>query len=245
MRPTPRSRTTSWYRCNTSATSRTQSDSYISVPRFSEPIKKAYRNEIPSNSRFGDCDNSFATFAKARIHVLDLESVMKLYLSVCVFCTGTVAAMGSGSAGGGSAKSKSLQQEVGSSAFEVYNQGVDLMHAKKFAAAQIKFEQAIRDNPNFAEAHNNLGFTLRQQGPQNYSKALEHYSKAIQLKPRMAETYEYRGVLFAKMGRKTDAQKDLATLKKLNPKLARELEQFLKTGREEEEYGGTSPKQNS
>jgi tetratricopeptide (TPR) repeat protein len=119
------------------------------------------------------------------------------------------------------------------------------MHAKKFAAAQAKFEQAIRDNPNFAEAHNNLGFTLRQQGPQNYAKALQHYNKAIQLKPKMAETYEYRGVLFAKMGRKVDADKDLATLKKLSPKLAGELEQFLKTGKEEDEYGATSPEQNS
>lgn len=174
---------------------------------------------------------------------------MKLYLSVCVFCTGTVAAMGSGSGGGGggggaSAESNPLQIEVGSSAFKVYNQGVDLMHAKKFAAAQAKFEQAIRDNPNFAEAHNNLGFTLRQQGPQNYAKALQHYNKAIQLKPKMAETYEYRGVLFAKMGRKADAEKDLATLKKLNPKLAGELEEFLKTGKEDE-YGPTSPKQKS
>jgi tetratricopeptide (TPR) repeat protein len=172
---------------------------------------------------------------------------MKLYPSVCVFCIGTVAAMGSGSGGGGggSAESMPLQQEVGSSAFKVYNQGVDLMHAKKFAAAQIKFEQAIRDNPNFAEAHNNLGFTLRQQGPQNYSKALEHYSMAIQLKPNMAETYEYRGVLFAKMGRRADAEKDLATLKKLNPKLAGELDEFLKTGKEEDEYGPTSPQQKS
>src|SRR3981081_2227187 len=163
---------------------------------------------------------------------------MKRYLSVYVFCiAGTVAAMGSGSGGGGggssSSSNKPLRQEVGSSAFKVYNQGVDLMHAKKFAAAQAKFEQAIRDKPNFAEAHNNLGFTLRQQGPQNYSKALEHYSKAIQLKPNMAETYEYRGVLFAKMGRRADAENDLAILKKLNPKLAGELEQFLKTGKEE------------
>jgi len=116
------------------------------------------------------------------------------------------------------------------------------MHAKKFAAAQIKFEQAIRDNPNFAEAHNNLGFTLRQQGPQNYSKALEHYNMAIQLKPNMAETYEYRGVLFAKMGRRAEAERDLVTLKKLNPKLAGELEEFLKTGKEEDEYGPTSAK---
>jgi hypothetical protein len=61
----------------------------------------------------------------------------------------------------------------------------------------------------------------------------------------MAETYEYRGVLFAKMGRKADAERDLATLKRLNPKLAGELEEFLKTGKEEDEYGATSPKKNS
>ena len=48
-----------------------------------------------------------------------------------------------------------------------------------------------------------------------------------------------------KMGRKTDAQKDLATLKKLNPRLAGELEEFLKTGKEEDEYNPTSPKQKS
>jgi tetratricopeptide (TPR) repeat protein len=140
---------------------------------------------------------------------------------------------------------KPLQQEVGASAFKAYNRGVDLMHVRKFTAAQAMFEQAIRANPNFAEAHNNLGFTLRQQGAQNYAKALQHYNRAIQLKPKMPETYEYRGVLFAKMGRQADAQKDLVTLKKLNPKLAGELEQFLKTGKEVEEYGGTSPKENS
>ena len=171
----------------------------------------------------------------------------RLYLGVCFLCIGTAAAMGSGSGGGGgsSAESPPQQQEVGSSAFKVYNQGVDLMRAKKFGAAQVKFEQAIHDNPDFAEAHNNLGFTLRQQGPQNYAKALEHYNKAIQLKPSMAETYEYRGVLFAKMGKKSDAEKDLATLKRLNPKLAGELTDFLKTGKEEDEYAPTSPKQKS
>src|SRR6516164_3983742 len=165
-----------------------------------------------------------------------------LYLSICIICIGTVAAMGSGSGGGGGGggggpvESAPLRQEVGASAFKLYNQGVDLMHAKNFAAAQVKFEQAIRYKPDFAEAHNNLGFTLRQQGPQNYSKALEHYNKAIQLKPRIAETYEYRGVLFAKMGRKADAEKDLAILKRMNPRLAGELEEFLKTGKEEDEY---------
>ena len=179
-----------------------------------------------------------------------------LCLTVCAMLIGTVTAIGSGSgggggggggggSGGGAVQSNALRQEVGVEAFKVYNQGVALMRARNYAAAQIKFEQAIRANPDFAEAHNNLGFTLRQQGPRNYSKALEHYNKAIQLKPSMAETYEYRGVLFAKMGRKADAEKDLATLKRMNPRLAGELEEFPKTGKEEDEYAATSPKHES
>jgi hypothetical protein len=51
-------------------------------------------------------------------------------------------------------------------------------------------------------------------------------STLARLEPKMPETYECRGVLFAKMGRKADAEKDLATLRKLNSKLAGELEQF-------------------
>jgi hypothetical protein len=40
-------------------------------------------------------------------------------------------------------------------------------------------------------------------------------------------------VLFLKMGRKVEAEKDLATLKTLNPKLATELEHVIQTGNEE------------
>ena len=168
--------------------------------------------------------------ASPRIYVSETYNVfMKRFMSVCICClVGTAAAMGPGGSSGTGGSSSStggsvLQPEVGISAIQVYNQGVDLMHAKKFAAARVKFEQAIQANPRFAEAHKNLGFTLSQQGTQNYSKALEHYNKAIQLKPKMAETYEYRAMLLSRMGRKADAEKDLATLKKLNPKLAGEL----------------------
>ena len=183
-------------------------------------------------------NRSYQLAGGARIHVSETYNVfMKRFMSVCICClVGTAAAMGpggssgstggsSGSTGGssGSTGGSVLQQEFGISAIQVYNQGVDLMRAKKFAAARVKFEQAIQANPRFAEAHKNLGFTLSQQGPQNYSRALEHYNKAIQLKPKMAEAYEYRAMLLSRMGRKADAEKDLATLKKLNPKLAGEL----------------------
>ena len=156
---------------------------------------------------------------------------MKRYFTlftIHIIVTGT--AFGAGSATGGAA----LKNEQGAQSVQLYNQGVQLMRAKKFAEAQVKFEQALAQNANFAEAHNNLGFSLRKQGPQNYSTALEHYNKAIQLKPNLAEAYEYRGVLFLKMGRKADAEKDLATLKALKPKLGNELDEVIQTGNEED-----------
>jgi tetratricopeptide (TPR) repeat protein len=155
---------------------------------------------------------------------------MKSYLSLfTIYIIATSAAFGAGSAAGG----RALKKEQGAQPVQVYNQGIQLMHAKKFAEAQVKFQHALSENPDFAEAHNNLAYSLRKQGPQNYAKALEHYNKAIQLKPNLAEAYEYRGVLFLKLGRKADAEKDLATLKTLDPKLATELEHVIQTGNEE------------
>jgi tetratricopeptide (TPR) repeat protein len=123
-------------------------------------------------------------------------------------------------------------------AIKDYNEGVDLMKAKKFAQAQAKFETALKANPNLAEAHNNLAFVLRKQGSQNFQLSLEHYNKAIQLKPNLAEAYMYRGVLYTQMGRKSDAQADLAKLQKMNPHLAKELDEFMKTGKEDDELYG-------
>jgi tetratricopeptide (TPR) repeat protein len=130
-------------------------------------------------------------------------------------------------------------------AIKAYNEGVDLMKAKQFAKAQAKFEQAIKANPNLAEAHNNLAFVLRKQGSQNYQLSLGHYNKAIQLKPKMAEAYMYRGVLYEIMGHKAEAQADLAVLQKINPHYAKELEEFIKTGKEDDELYGAAKKVSS
>ncbi len=130
-----------------------------------------------------------------------------------------------------------------SPAVAAYNQGVELMQEKQFAQAQKKFEQAVKQDPSFAEAYNNLAFTLRKQGKANYQKSLTLYNKAIDLKPKLAEAYMYRGVLYTQMGRKADAQADLATLKKLDSRLAKELEEFFETGKEEDYlYGATKKK---
>jgi tetratricopeptide (TPR) repeat protein len=131
-------------------------------------------------------------------------------------------------------KAREVQRKTAPDATTLYNEGVALMKGKRYAAAQAKFEAALKVNPKLAEAHNNLAFCLRKQSPANYSSALEHYNEAIKLNPKLAEAYEYRGVLFAEMKRKAEAEKDLATLRQLNPKLAADLEAAIKTGKETE-----------
>ena len=52
----------------------------------------------------------------------------------------------------------------------------------------------------------------------------------------------YRGVLNTEMGRKSDAQADLAALQKMNPRLASDLAEVMKTGKEEDQVYGLSTK---
>jgi tetratricopeptide (TPR) repeat protein len=152
-----------------------------------------------------------------------------------ILAAGVSAAFGMGSQPVPEPASREVKSTVDATA--VYNQGVALMHEKKYAAALVDFEKAVQAKPDFAEAHNNLAYCLRHQGPARYTEALGHYDKAIQLNPKLAEAYEYRGVLFVKMNRRNDAEKDLAKLRQLDPKLASKLEYAIKNnGKEVEGY---------
>ena len=152
---------------------------------------------------------------------------------VAVMVLAALPAVGAGSA-------KQAVRKDSDPSITIYNQGVELMLAKRFPEAEAKFEQAVKKNPRFAEAHNNLGYTLRKQGPAHFQKSLEHYNTAIELKPKLAEAYMYRGILYTEMGRKNDAQADLAALQKMNPELAKDLAEVLKTGKEEDQVYGLS-----
>jgi len=117
---------------------------------------------------------------------------------------------------------------------QYYNDGVELILDKKFAKAETRFRKALERNERFAEAHNNLAYTLRKQGPGHYDEALKHYNRAIELNPRLPEPYMYRGVLHVQMGNKDLALKDHETLMAMNSGLAKELEYVVVNGREKE-----------
>jgi tetratricopeptide (TPR) repeat protein len=116
---------------------------------------------------------------------------------------------------------------AGQRAVIAYNDGVKLMMGKHYAAAQQKFEEALAADERLAEAHNNLAFSLRMQSAANRERALKHYNRAVELKPRLAQAYMYRGVLFTQMGDLARARADHAQLLALDRQLAAKLERVI------------------
>jgi Tfp pilus assembly protein PilF len=119
-----------------------------------------------------------------------------------------------------------------------YNEGVQLMRDKHYAAAQEKFEQALALDETLAEAHNNLAFSLRLQSTHNFERALQHYARALELKPDLARAHMYRGVLFTQMGDLARARADHAKLLALDQELAAKLERIIAGASGRDEYDG-------
>ena len=123
-------------------------------------------------------------------------------------------------------------------AVRAYNEGVALLVARKFPQAQSRFEAALLLNEQFAEAHNNLAYALRMQGRQNFAASLAHYNRAVELKPDLAQAYMYRGVLFVQQGDLVRARQDLERLRRLDPKLASDLERVVEGASAGSDRGG-------
>ena len=114
-----------------------------------------------------------------------------------------------------------------------YNAGCKLLKKHHWADAQKQFEKALKYREEFPEAHNNLAFVLRMQGPQNYDSSLSHYNRAIALAPNLPEPYMYRGTLYFLTGKKDLAEADYATLQRMKPSLAKELREVIDSGKED------------
>jgi len=119
-----------------------------------------------------------------------------------------------------------------------YNSGVKLMQKGNYEKAAKKFEAALKKNPGMAEAHNNLGYSLRKQGSGNYKLALSHYNRAIELNLNLAEAYMYRGVLHALMGNEDKALEDHSKLTQLDRRLADALQAAIASGEEPDGLDG-------
>ena len=117
---------------------------------------------------------------------------------------------------------------------QAFNQGTEYLLAMNLDRAERQLRRALRQQEEFAEAHNNLAFVLRKQGEDHFAEALQHYNRAIELDAELAEAYMYRGVLYVQMGDLGPARADLETLESLNPALAAELRWVIDHGHEKE-----------
>jgi Flp pilus assembly protein TadD len=77
-------------------------------------------------------------------------------------------------------------------------------------AAQA-FRQAIKVQPQAAEAHSLLGSSLARLG--RYRQAEEELRQAVTLKPDYAEGYYYLGLFLKEMGKEQEAQEAFAKAK--------------------------------
>ena len=66
------------------------------------------------------------------------------------------------------------------------------------------FEWAVAYQPDYVEAHNNLGSTLLSIG--KLDDAVKSYEKALTLKPDYAEAQNNLGIAFHKLGQLDDCR---------------------------------------
>ena len=71
----------------------------------------------------------------------------------------------------------------------------------------VLWEDAVQKSPDKARPHNNYGFSLDKEG--QYTQALVHLNRAIDIYPRYADAYNNRGMVYYHQGNLTQAAADL------------------------------------
>jgi len=101
------------------------------------------------------------------------------------------------------------------SAESLFFAGTDMMGAGDPAGAETAFRHALQLEPQFAEAHANLGLLLDQGGQCREAEA--HYRTALALSPRQAQTYVNFAALLAAQKRFAEAEVAYRQALELNP----------------------------
>lgn len=94
----------------------------------------------------------------------------------------------------------------------------DFYFAKNYSQALAAYDEAIRLNPQLAEAYNNRGIVKYETG--QYASAVEDYTAAIRLKSNFVDALNNRGNAYMALNHLNDAAQDLQAALKLNPNSA-------------------------
>ena len=87
--------------------------------------------------------------------------------------------------------------------------------AGDFDKAIAHYREALRLDPNFGKAHNNLGNALVEQG--RFAEAISHYSKALETKAYYPEAHNNLGAALARQGKLQEAIAQFRKALRLKP----------------------------
>jgi tetratricopeptide (TPR) repeat protein len=115
---------------------------------------------------------------------------------------------------------------------DFYLQGSYKSGAGDMQGAITDFKQALKINPNYPEAYNNLGVIYYKLGEKQ--EAIANYTQALKVDPNHILAYQNRGVARADLGDKQGAIDDYNQSIKINPKNA---EAYTNRGNARSELG--------
>lgn len=99
-----------------------------------------------------------------------------------------------------------------------YDAGRQLLSQTQLQSAEQEFEKAVQADPNWAEAHNLLGFVVGQLG--DLPAAIEHLHQATKLDPALASAHYNLGVALWYNQQRPESVSELKTAVELNPAFA-------------------------
>lgn len=108
-----------------------------------------------------------------------------------------------------------------------YNQGVKAQKKGDYQRAVKLYEKALKAKPDFADALNNLGYSLRNIAKQYMDEAMQSYNKALQIQKDHQQALEYQGELYVWRGQLLKANENYKQLKRMNSPEAAELKERL------------------
>ncbi len=91
---------------------------------------------------------------------------------------------------------------------EAFELGAKFLDNQDLEKALVAFSQAIRIDPQFAQAYNGRGVTYALLGQPE--RALADCCEAIRLQPQEAEFYRSRGYVYESVGDEANANADFA-----------------------------------
>ena len=100
-----------------------------------------------------------------------------------------------------------------------YDLASALSETGQFAEAEQDYQDLLRAEPAFPEAHNNLGGLLLQRN--QLAAARDHFASAIALRPSYAEAHYNLGLVLIELNRPAEAAEEEEKALLLSPELAR------------------------